>query len=239
VFKEVGPVQDFRLVFDRDTGKPKGYGFVTFAGETFYTILYSVLISSRLETKRDPLLTTLLFLPDIETASSALRNLNGFELGGRPLRVDYAEHEAQGYTDDWRRVAQSQPAPNVPAPQPVGQSTSEPAIANVIASSTGPQLVSILSQMKVCRPRFFCRNYKSPSCSNVEIIFLIVLIKTLVQGNPDQARTLLMANPQLAYALFQAMLVSNVVDHGVLQVQRQQKSILCLIAMVRILSYIL
>eukprot|EP01119_Soliformovum_irregulare_P020997 TRINITY_DN6882_c0_g1_i1.p1 TRINITY_DN6882_c0_g1~~TRINITY_DN6882_c0_g1_i1.p1 ORF type:complete len:329 (+),score=56.82 TRINITY_DN6882_c0_g1_i1:26-1012(+) len=27
VFSEVGPVVSFRLVFDRDTGKPKGYGF--------------------------------------------------------------------------------------------------------------------------------------------------------------------------------------------------------------------
>eukprot|EP01116_Phalansterium_solitarium_P004141 TRINITY_DN15039_c0_g1_i1.p1 TRINITY_DN15039_c0_g1~~TRINITY_DN15039_c0_g1_i1.p1 ORF type:complete len:377 (-),score=102.32 TRINITY_DN15039_c0_g1_i1:160-1290(-) len=27
IFQEVGPVLSFRLVFDRDTGKPKGYGF--------------------------------------------------------------------------------------------------------------------------------------------------------------------------------------------------------------------
>lgn len=27
IFKEVGPVVSFRLVFDRDSGKPKGYGF--------------------------------------------------------------------------------------------------------------------------------------------------------------------------------------------------------------------
>ncbi len=27
IFSEVGPVVSFRLVFDRDSGKPKGYGF--------------------------------------------------------------------------------------------------------------------------------------------------------------------------------------------------------------------
>jgi cleavage stimulation factor subunit 2 len=27
IFKEVGPVKSFRLVFDRDTSKPRGYGF--------------------------------------------------------------------------------------------------------------------------------------------------------------------------------------------------------------------
>jgi len=30
IFQEVGPVVSFRLVFDRDTGKPKGYGFCEF-----------------------------------------------------------------------------------------------------------------------------------------------------------------------------------------------------------------
>lgn len=33
VFREVGTVVGFRLVFDRDTGKPKGYGFCEFEGE--------------------------------------------------------------------------------------------------------------------------------------------------------------------------------------------------------------
>ncbi|KAI8847719.1 hypothetical protein BC829DRAFT_395738 [Chytridium lagenaria] len=28
IFKEVGPVVSFRLVFDRDSGKPKGFGAV-------------------------------------------------------------------------------------------------------------------------------------------------------------------------------------------------------------------
>jgi len=30
IFQEVGPVVSFRLVFDRETGKPKGYGFCEF-----------------------------------------------------------------------------------------------------------------------------------------------------------------------------------------------------------------
>jgi cleavage stimulation factor subunit 2 len=50
--------QFFRLVYDRETGKPKGYGFCEYK--------------------------------DQETALSAMRNLNGYEIGGRTLRVDNA-----------------------------------------------------------------------------------------------------------------------------------------------------
>lgn len=51
IFSEVGQVVGFRMVFDRDTGKPKGYGFCTYQ--------------------------------DHETACSAVRNLNNFDIGGR------------------------------------------------------------------------------------------------------------------------------------------------------------
>lgn len=43
---------------DRETGRPKGFGFCEFV--------------------------------DQQIADSAIRNLNGFEMGGRPLRIDSA-----------------------------------------------------------------------------------------------------------------------------------------------------
>jgi cleavage stimulation factor subunit 2 len=51
-------VLSLKLVFDRESGKPKGYGFCEYK--------------------------------DQETALSAMRNLNGYEIGGRTLRVDNA-----------------------------------------------------------------------------------------------------------------------------------------------------
>ena len=51
----------FRLVIDRETGKPKGYGFCEYKDE--------------------------------ETALSARRNLQGYEVNGRQLRVDFAEND--------------------------------------------------------------------------------------------------------------------------------------------------
>lgn len=32
IFSEVGPVKDFRMNFDKQSGKPKGYGFCEFYG---------------------------------------------------------------------------------------------------------------------------------------------------------------------------------------------------------------
>ena len=43
--------------------------------------------------------------------------------------------------------------------------------------------------------------------------------QTLIATSPDQARQLLAQTPQLAYALFQAMLLMNIVDPQVLQVR--------------------
>ena len=50
-----------RLVIDRETGKPKGYGFCEYKDE--------------------------------ETALSARRNLHGYDINGRQLRVDFAEND--------------------------------------------------------------------------------------------------------------------------------------------------
>ncbi|DBA01558.1 TPA: hypothetical protein N0F65_011529 [Lagenidium giganteum] len=59
IFSGAGSVINFRLVTDRETGKPKGYGFCEYA--------------------------------DGATALSAMRNLNGYEINGRNLRVDFAD----------------------------------------------------------------------------------------------------------------------------------------------------
>ncbi|KAL0484375.1 CSTF2 [Acrasis kona] len=60
LFSEVGPIVNFRMVFDRDTGKPRGYAFCEYKDEA--------------------------------SAMSAMRNLNGRDLRGRALRVDYADN---------------------------------------------------------------------------------------------------------------------------------------------------
>ena len=75
ILSEVGTVVSFRLVFDRETGKPKGYGFCTYQ--------------------------------DHDTAASAVRNLNNYDIGGRLLRVDYAEQDKEDQVVDTTQQIQN------------------------------------------------------------------------------------------------------------------------------------
>ncbi|KAI8990744.1 hypothetical protein BD414DRAFT_484662 [Trametes punicea] len=191
VFKSVGQVVGLRLVFDRDTGKPKGYGFCEFA--------------------------------DHETALSAVRNLNGQEIGGRPLRIDLADsdpflegkttvrgeiidggetraqwrerHERERHgrhdSEDYRHPRGSDPnafLASLPkgVPLPPGSNALD-AISHVLATTEPSQILEVLAQMKA---------------------FVIT--------HPEQARALLVAHPQLGYALFQALLLHKIVDPAIL-----------------------
>ncbi|EDR10275.1 uncharacterized protein LACBIDRAFT_178467 [Laccaria bicolor S238N-H82] len=181
VFKSVGQVIGFRLSYDRDTGKPKGYGFCEFA--------------------------------DHETAMSAVRNLNGVDVGGRPLRIDLAESDphlegkttvrGEIYPDappssGWRGggggssgrgfdpeafLANLPPGVQIPK-----GSSSLDHISQTLATMQPSQLMEVLAQMKA---------------------FVIT--------HPDQAKILLVKHPQFAYALFQALLLNKIVDQAILQ----------------------
>ncbi|KAF8336976.1 uncharacterized protein EI90DRAFT_3144608 [Cantharellus anzutake] len=163
VFSAVGPVAGFRLVFDRESGKPKGFGFCEFY--------------------------------DHETAASAVRNLNGTEVKGRPLRIDLADSDPslegkttfRGELDsgDSKSSVLSIP-PGVAVPPGL---TPLDVISNVLGTVRPAQLMEVMGHMK---------------------IFVI--------NHPEDARKLLQTQPQLAYALFQAMLMNKIVDSSVLQV---------------------
>jgi len=165
IFSSVGPIVSFKLVYDRENGKPRGYGFCEFM--------------------------------DPETALSAMRNLNGVEVSGRALRVDSASTE--------RSEMQNIPGaggPAGPAGAPVGAPGAVPepsafgnpvdpekapeAITKAVASLPPEQMFELMKQMKDC-----------------------------IVNNPQEARDMLLKNPQLAYALLQALVVMKVVDPDV------------------------
>ncbi|KAK7027342.1 hypothetical protein VNI00_015305 [Paramarasmius palmivorus] len=169
VFKSVGQVIGFRLVFDRDTGKPKGYGFCEFA--------------------------------DHETASSAVRNLNGYEVGGRPLRIDLAD------SDPFLEGKTTVRGELVDGGSRDGGSRDPNAFLNNLPS--GKKLEPGLTAMDMISNTL-------ASMPQRELMDVLAHMKAFVITHPEQARALLVAHPQLAYALFQALLLNKIVDESIL-----------------------
>lgn len=105
----------FRLVFDRETGKPKGYGFCEYR--------------------------------DQETALSAMRNLNGYEIGGRNLRVDNACTEKSRM--EMQNLLNQPPVEN-PYGEPIQAEKAPEAISKAVASLPPEQMFELMKQMKLC-----------------------------------------------------------------------------------------
>ncbi|KAG9019144.1 hypothetical protein FRB90_005981 [Tulasnella sp. 427] len=137
---------------------------------------------------------------DHDTAASAVRNLNGTEVNGRPLRIDLADSDPffegkstqSGRTkrdDDDRRREKVDPLAHLPpgVAIPVGSSALD-VITNSLANIPPTQVMDVLGQMK-----------------------------QYIINSPDHARNLLNTHPQLAYAFFQAMLLNNMIDPSTLQ----------------------
>ncbi|XP_030224147.1 cleavage stimulation factor subunit 2 isoform X2 [Gadus morhua] len=149
IFSEVGLVVSFRLVYDRETGKPKGYGFCEYQ--------------------------------DQETALSAMRNLNGREFSGRALRVDNAASEKN--KEELKSLGTGAPVIESPYGDNVRCDEAPESISRAVASLPPEQMFELMKQMKLC-----------------------------VQNSPQEARNMLLQNPQLAYALLQAQVVMRIVD---------------------------
>ncbi|XP_058066603.1 cleavage stimulation factor subunit 2-like [Anopheles bellator] len=148
IFCEVGPVLSLKLVFDRESGKPKGYGFCEYK--------------------------------DQETALSAMRNLNGYEFGGRSLRVDNACTEKSRM--EMAALLQGPQVENPYGEECNPQETPD-IIARVVTGLQPDQMYEMMRQAKIC-----------------------------VQNDPNEARTMLLENPQLTYALLQSAVVMRIID---------------------------
>ncbi|KAI8632586.1 hypothetical protein F5Y19DRAFT_369435 [Xylariaceae sp. FL1651] len=174
IFSTAGKVLNFRLVYDRETGRPKGFGFAEY--------------------------------PDADSAASAVRNLNDYEIMGRKLRVDYST-EGRVDGDDGNNTSanygqttngishpttQAAPAGSLP-PLPPGKElppgmTATDAISRTLNTLPPSQLLDILSQMK-----------------------------SLATTDPARATELLTQAPQLSYAIFQALLLMGLVSPEAIQ----------------------
>lgn len=137
---------------------------------------------------------------DADSAASAVRNLNDHEIQGRKIRVDWPHNnEKDSVPQDYSQVNSSNEMPGgapggPPALPPLPPGVDLPpnlkcadAISNTLKTLPPPQLLDILSQMK-----------------------------TLTMSDPETAKRLMKEAPQLAYAIFQALVLMNLVDPNVL-----------------------
>ena len=133
-----------------------------------------------------------------------MRNLNGFEIGGRTLRVDNACTEKSRMEMQTLMSTQAAAAAQVrvsggyfrareattkffffqesPYGQAVDPDQAPEAISKAVASLPPENMFELMKQMKQC-----------------------------IMNNPQEARSMLNQNPQLAYALLQAQVVMRYV----------------------------
>ncbi|XP_021864646.1 cleavage stimulating factor 64 isoform X1 [Spinacia oleracea] len=209
ICEEVGPVVSFRLVIDRDTGKPKGYGFCEYKDE--------------------------------ETSLSARRNLQGYEINGRQLRVDFAENDKGA--DRNREQGRGGPglATNVDAQKQVGSpatlvdaSFHQPiglpiamTASSVMAGALGGSQTGKVNQNGFQNQSLIGNDPLTHHLANMsrsQLNQVIHEIKMLSMQNKDLARQLLLVSPQLPKALFQAQIILGMVTPQMLQMPnlRQQ-----------------
>jgi cleavage stimulation factor subunit 2 len=172
----VGQVLNFRLVYDKETGRPKGFGFAEFA--------------------------------DADAAASAVRNLNDYDLMGRKLRVDWSNESGSGDNAPSNRDQTTQPTMTMNGQQPAAPAPVQP------SSALGP-----LPPGVDLPPNLTCPDAISRTLSTLppdQLLDILSQMKGLVMTDPAKATELLRQAPQLAYAIFQSLLLLQLVDPQIL-----------------------
>ncbi|CAN1235324.1 Cleavage stimulating factor 64 [Linum perenne] len=178
ICREVGPVVSFRLVIDRETGKPKGYGFCEYKDE--------------------------------ETALSARRNLQGYEINGRQLRVDFAENDKNNdrNREQGRQASNADSRRHGGTPAIVADSSQHQPIglhiamtaATVMTGALGATQAALQGQAALPSDPLTLHLAKM---SRSQLNEIMSELKVMATQNREAARQLLLARPQLPKALFQ------------------------------------
>lgn len=173
IFNSVGKVEKFRLVYDSESGRPKGFGFAEYL--------------------------------DPDSASSAVRNLNDYEIMGRKLRVDFS-NEQKSNEDGHNQGSGSHQASgaNGAGAGNYSQSTSIPQLPPGKELPPGVKCTDAISQTLNTLP---------PS----QLLDILAQMKTLATTEPQRATELLSQAPQLGAAIFQALLLMGLVSPEAIQ----------------------
>lgn len=155
-----------------------------------------------------------------------MRNLNDYEIGGRQLRVDYAAMDDNqgrpghqggggGGNQNQNRHHNAPPPPmpqqqqqqqqqHMPPPPPVQQQVPPPQLppqqqAPPVNMSSVDEISKVLASM-----------------NSQDLFTLMSQMKQMSFERADFTREFLTSNPQVAYALFQAMVMMNIVDPNII-----------------------
>lgn len=176
IFSSAGKVLNFRLVYDRETGRPKGFGFVEF--------------------------------PDSDSASSAVRNLNDYEIMNRKLRVDFSN---DGNDEDNSTSGPPNFPPSNGLPQ---QATAHAMMPHTNSASAAPSIPPLPLGVDV-PPGLTCPDAISRTLNTLppqQLLDVLSQMKTLATTDAAKATELLRQAPQLSYAIFQALLLMNLIS---------------------------
>ncbi|EXJ89215.1 hypothetical protein A1O3_02281 [Capronia epimyces CBS 606.96] len=136
---------------------------------------------------------------DADSAANAVRNLNDFEIDGRKIRVDWPHNNEK---DSVPTNYDQSNAPGGDGLQAAGAGTLAPL-------PTGVDLP----------PNLRCTDAISQTLSTVpppQLLDVLTQMKALAISDPAKATSLLKAAPQLSFAIFQALILMNLVDPKVL-----------------------
>ena len=141
---------------------------------------------------------------DADQAASAVRNLNDYEIMGRKIRVDWPHNnEKDSVPPDYPQQAPPMVQDPSQQMQPVPGSTPLPPL---------PPGVEV-------PPHLDCPNAISRTLASLppnQLLEVLTQMKSLAAADPARATELLRQAPQLAYAIFQALLLMNLVEYQLL-----------------------
>ena len=135
---------------------------------------------------------------DDDSAASAVRNLNDYEIQGRKIRVDWPHNNADNEKD-------SAPDANT---APLGGINGQP----TSALPPLPPGIDLPANLKATDKISQTLSTLPPS----QLLDVLQQMKQLATSDPQKTIDLLKTSPQLSYALFQALILMNLVDPKVL-----------------------
>ncbi|KAJ5933705.1 hypothetical protein N7454_006034 [Penicillium verhagenii] len=141
---------------------------------------------------------------DADAAASAVRNLNDYEIMGRKIRVDWPHNNEKD------SIPTDYPQDSQPAPQDSTQQMQQiPGAAPLPPLPPGVDVP----------PGLDCPNAISHTLASLppnQLLDVLTQMKALAVADPARATELLRQAPQLAYAIFQALLLMNLVEYQLL-----------------------